>query len=135
MTFFEIIKGLFLGQPYSRQASKKQRIDPALVATRWAHIEELIRIGRPSNFKTAVLEADKLLDYVLKGQGFSGQTMGERMKSIPRKQYDRAFFDAMWSAHKLRNELAHNFEYEVMDFEAKTAVANYKKTLKELGAL
>ena len=105
------------------------------VREKWAEIETLMRVGRPSAFKTAILDADKLLDYVLKSLHYRGQTMGERMKSISRERFERDFFDAMWQAHKLRNEMVHNMDYNVMDFEARTAIKKFEKTLQDLGAL
>lgn len=102
---------------------------------KWAEIETLMKVGRPSAFKTAVLDADKLLDHVLKSLNYRGQTMGERMKMIPRDDFDRDFFNDMWQAHKLRNEMVHNMDYNVMDFEARTAIKKFEKTLQDLGAM
>ncbi|HRY60214.1 MAG TPA: hypothetical protein P5096_02455 [Patescibacteria group bacterium] len=94
-----------------------------------------MKLGKPSSFKSAILEADKLLDHVLKLYGYLGNSMGDRMKSLPRDSYSREFFDDMWGAHKLRNEMAHNIMYEVMDFEARKAIGQYKNVLQVLRVL
>ena len=110
MKFFEFIKKLIT--PYDQLVSRQSfnQSDLEYIKGKWGEIEVLVRSGRPSGFKTAVLEADTLLDYVLKGLGYKGQTMGDRMKSIPRDQFERRFFDDMWSAHKIRNEMVHNMD-------------------------
>lgn len=84
-------------------------------------------------FKTdprhAVLEADKLLDFVLKRRGFSG-SMGDKL----RKAGD--FFgktDAVWAAHKLRNRIAHEVGFEITTEEARRAHASFKQALFDLG--
>uniref|UniRef100_A0A7C4R4H6 DUF86 domain-containing protein n=1 Tax=candidate division CPR3 bacterium TaxID=2268181 RepID=A0A7C4R4H6_UNCC3 len=105
------------------------------IRRKWTEIEGLIKLGRPSNFKTAVFEADKLLDHALKLLGYRGQTMGDRMKSISRSDFEKSFFDDMWQAHKVRNEMVHNINYEVMDFEAKRVIEKFKRVLRELGVL
>jgi len=105
------------------------------VKRKWAEIEQLLKLGRPSNFKTAILEADKLLDHVFKLYGYRGKTMGDRMKSIPRDRFDRDFFDDMWQAHKIRNEMVHNMNYEVQHFEAGGVINKFRRVLRELGAL
>lgn len=104
------------------------------IKRKWEEIEQLMHLGRPSNFKTAILEADKLLDHTLKLYGYHG-SLADKMKALPRKNYDRDFFDDMWQAHKVRNEMVHNISYEVQHFEAKEAIGKFKRVLKELGAL
>lgn len=135
MTFFQILKKLFIPSPSARVRVGLSAQDREEIRRKWAEIEQLIKLGKPSNFKTAILEADKLLDHVLKLYGYKGQTMGDRMKAIPRLRYSPEFFNNMWQAHKLRNEMVHNIGYEVMDFEAKEAVGRFKRVLRELGAL
>ncbi|MBI2448129.1 hypothetical protein HYV44_01015 [Candidatus Microgenomates bacterium] len=135
MSFLSFLKKL-LTPSFSPSArgglSVQERI---YVREKWAEIETLMKVGRPSAFKTAVLDADKLLDHVLKSLNYRGQTMGERMKMIPRDDFDRDFFNDMWQAHKLRNEMVHNMDYNVMDFEARTAIKKFEKTLQDLGAM
>ena len=47
----------------------------------WNKIEELASYGKEMNLKLAIIEADKLLDSVLKKMYFPGKTMAERLKS------------------------------------------------------
>lgn len=134
MSFFDILKTIFTPSTFARSGvrgglSQNDLID---IKRKWDEIEGLMKLGRPSNFKNAILEADKLLDHVLKLYGYRGQTMGDRMKSLPRDSYSREFFNDMWDAHKVRNEMAHNINYEVMDFEARQAIGQFKSVLRDL---
>lgn len=77
----------------------------------------------------AVLKADKLLDFALKKAGYQG-TLGEKMKQA------RAVFrdnNGLWSAHKLRNRIAHEVGISVSSKQAKTALAAFKKAFFDLG--
>lgn len=135
MGFFDILKSIFTPSISPRVRADLNQTDLVDIKKKWEEIETLIKLGKPSSFKTAILEADKLLDHVLKLYGYSGNSMGDRMKSIPRDNYSREFFDDMWGAHKLRNEMAHNIMYEVMNFEAKKAIGQYKNVLQILKVL
>lgn len=83
--------------------------------------------------KQSVLDADKLLDYGL-SKKFSKKardlTLGEKLKKFGSVFSD---VDAVWSAHKLRNQIAHEFG-EINVKEAKNALSQLKKALNDLGA-
>jgi hypothetical protein len=82
-----------------------------------------------ANPAQAVMDADKLLDYALGVHGFKG-TMGEKLKKCGRRFSD---LDSIWSAHKLRNRLAHELG-GLERAEAKAALAGFKQGLNDLGA-
>ena len=69
----------------------------------------------------------------LKRAGFAGETMGERLQNIQSGQIQN--LDALWEAHKIRNRLAHDSDYFLRYAEAKRAVSQFEKILKELGVL
>ena len=100
---------------------------------RWEEIEKHINSTREAEWKFAVIEADKLVDEVLKGAGFQGDTMGERLMSIQPGQLTT--LQGLWEAHKIRNRLVHDVNYFLRYTEAKRAVGLYEKTLKELQAI
>ena len=93
---------------------------------RWEEIESL-------DAKYSIIEADKLVDNVLKRAGLQGNSMADRLrkaeKMIPRKVYQE-----MWDAHKLRNQLVHEVDYFVSDDASRLAVWKMKRFLITLGA-
>jgi hypothetical protein len=133
-----VLRAMFPDSPlWNRKKGRKAfgEKDILDIKRKWAEIEQLMSLGGPSHFKNAIMEADKLLDHVLKIKRLKGETMGERMKSIRRDDYERDFFDDMWQAHILRNRMSHAIDYEVQHFEAKRAIEQFKRVLKELKAL
>lgn len=110
---------------------RTETLDHQYVRDKLQEIEELVRLGRPSNFSRAILEADKLLDHILKGLRAPGLTMGDRLKAS-KNRFSPEGLDAAWQAHKIRNELVHNSQYEITDFMAREAVENFKKAIGEL---
>lgn len=103
------------------------------IDVRWDEIEKHINSTREAEWKFAVIEADKLVEELLKGAGFSGDTMGDRLINIQPGQLTT--LQNLWEAHKIRNRLVHDTNYFLRYTEAKRAVGLYEKTLKELQAL
>lgn len=99
---------------------------------RWLAIENQLSRDQPSSFHLCVLNADKLLDQALKERGVKGETMGERMKTA-KDTWSNA--NAVWTAHKLRNQIAHEPEVQVSYDDARRALAAFKQALKDVGAI
>ena len=58
--------------------------------------------------------------------------MGERLVAAQRALSDN---DAVWFAHKLRNRLVHEPDVKLRQNEAKKALAGFRQSLKDLGAM
>ena len=100
---------------------------------RWDEILRHMDSAKEAEWKFAIIEADKLLDSVLRKAGFPGDMLGERLMNIQEGQL--ATLDGLWEAHKVRNRLAHDTDYFLRYSEAKRAIDSYEQTLKELGGL
>lgn len=98
----------------------------------WLQIESQLIKDQESSYHLVILNADKLLDQALKQRGLHGETMGARMKSA---QNTWSNANAVWSAHKLRNQIAHETEVRVQYNDARRALAAFKQGLKDLGAI
>ncbi|NTW62418.1 diguanylate cyclase, partial [Candidatus Saccharibacteria bacterium] len=58
--------------------------------------------------------------------------VAERMKSAGSMFSDK---NGLWSAHKLRNRIAHESDIVVNFNDARYALSSFKKALKDLGAI
>lgn len=86
--------------------------------TRWQRIEALFNQGGESNWRQAILEADIMLDDMLTHQGYSGDSVGEKLKSI--EPSDFTGLQYAWAAHKVRNDIAHRGQdFTLTEREAK----------------
>ena len=126
-----VIFGILFLVAISGAHRKRSGLDHAHYQKQWATIEGFKQNGG-AGLQLAIFEADKLLDHALKGRGFRGETMGERLKGA-----NRAFMNtnAVWDAHKLRNRLAHEQNVQLSTGAADRALASFKAALKDLGAL
>ena len=87
------------------------------------------RILHLADQKHAVIEADKLLDHMLKRRGFQG-TLGDKLKKTQAVFTDR---NAVWEAHKVRNKLAHELDYRLSESEHRRAINGFEKAFRDLG--
>jgi len=99
---------------------------------RWLTIEQQLKRDEVSSYHLSVLNADSLLDQALKERGVSGTTMGERMKQMQQKWSNA---NNVWTAHKLRNQIAHQPDVTLGYDEARRALAAFKQALKDVGAI
>lgn len=99
---------------------------------KWMTIEKQLDKSDLSRCAMAVLSADKLLDQALREKGVKGQTMGERMKTA---QDVWTSANAVWGAHKLRNQIAHESDHHVTYDDARRAMSGFKQALKDVGAI
>ena len=102
------------------------------MARQWAKIAARSETGLESEYKLAVIEADSLLDEVLKKIGYEGETLGERLKKVPPDILPG--IEQVWDAHKTRNNIVHDPDYRLSFDGAKKAITIYEKALTDLGA-
>lgn len=121
---------LFAVLAITRQTT--HHLDVTKYRSRWLKIEQVLSRDQPASYQLAVLEADKLLDQALREKGVAGQTMGERMKAY-NSRWSNA--NAVWSAHKLRNRVAHETDVQVSFDDTRRALGGFKQGLKDVGAI
>lgn len=100
--------------------------------SRWLTIEQQLKRDEPSSYQLCVLNADKLLDQALQEKGVQGTTMGERMKNL-QKSWSNA--NNVWTAHKLRNQIAHESNVQINYDLARRALIAFKQALRDVGAI
>lgn len=77
--------------------------------------------------KDSLVELDKLLDYLLKNKRVKGETLGERLKNA-NSMFTRNDYNALWNAHKLRNQLVHEVEHSI----SITTIKNNSRTMASI---
>lgn len=110
-------------------SSQQQGLNVGLVQSKWAEITAMQNSG-PSGLKNALSEADKLLDYCMVGKGFAGETMGDRLKNGG-SQFSN--INAIWAAHKLRNQFAHEVEHDIVPEQVKQSIQALGNAIRDLG--
>lgn len=126
-----IVIGIVLLTIIASTRKKVPGLDQEEFRSKWLKIEGSVLDDEASSH-LAILNADKLLDAALKARGFRGETMGERLKSARTSLSNN---NAVWAAHKLRNQIAHESDVAIKSKTVRYALQAFKKALKDLGAL
>ncbi len=92
------------------------------IQVKWKHII------REKDVRHAIMDADKLLDYALKNMGYKG-SLGAKLKKAP---FLFKNINDVWSAHKVRNNIAHKMNYMVDEKTYKATMLKFKKAFKDL---
>ncbi len=100
---------------------------------RWRKIVKRLESGLESEYKTAVIEADDMLDYCLKRMGYEGQALEERLEKLTSAILPN--IKDVHGAHQLRNSLVQDPTHHLSIEDAKNALDIYEKALIDLQIL
>ncbi|MCU0667508.1 MAG: hypothetical protein MUF85_02730 [Patescibacteria group bacterium] len=107
-----------------------QGIDKAHFIHEWNDIVAMSKDEK--TYSTSVMSADKLLDEALKGLGYKGETMAERMVAAKNRLKNK---DELWRAHKVRNQIVHESKFKINEKQVKQALWAYQRAFKDLGVI
>jgi hypothetical protein len=99
----------------------------------WQVVLDHVNSESPAEWKLAILEADNMLDEILEDQGYVGNTVAEKLQAMSPGRI--ASYNAVWEAHKLRNQIAHGGALD-MDISKKIAldtIAKFGNAFRDLG--
>jgi len=100
--------------------------------TQWERLVRMVDGDNPSEWKIAVLEADKLLEAATLRMA-SGDSLGERLKNIEGGNYNTV--QSAWEAHKIRNRIAHEPDHILTKREARRAMHHFEQVFHEFGII
>jgi predicted Zn-dependent protease len=124
-----VLLGLIAGTTFLLKR-KPKKLNQAYYQQRWQDLQKLCK--DKATWPLAIIDADKLLDDVLKRSRYKGKTMGERLVAAQR---DITSNDEVWFGHKLRNRLVHESNVQLTEKMVKEALVGIRSALKDLGAL
>lgn len=76
----------------------------------------------------AIMDADKLLDHALSLLGYKG-SLGNKLKQSASLFSN---INKVWAAHKIRNNIAHQMNYEVDEKTYRRTMLYFKQAFKDL---
>ncbi|MDO8183672.1 MAG: hypothetical protein Q7T49_01665 [bacterium] len=97
--------------------------------TRWDNLQTYLESDNESDWKLAIIEADKLLDELVTKMGYQGDNLGERLKAI--EPSDFLSLQAAWEAHKMRNRIAHEQGLRLSRRDVNRVIAQYDQVFRE----
>lgn len=114
---------LFVAKKYSKKRWSEQ--DRSFFTKNWQ------KILNEKDSKHKIMDADKLLDAMLKKKGLSG-SLGDKLKNNEKLFSD---LNGLWEAHRLRNKLAHEIDFNLEQAQATQAMKGFKNAFGDLDLL
>ncbi|MSR76324.1 MAG: hypothetical protein EXS68_01920 [Candidatus Ryanbacteria bacterium] len=99
----------------------------------WTRVKSGLKDASDANAALLVIEADSLVDRILKDMKLPGETMGERLTALGEQRFES--IDDLWEAHKLRNQIAHEGAKGITYGDAVWALEKYERALKKLDVI
>ncbi len=127
-----VIVGALLLMIISINKRSGKQLDTEHYRAKCLEIEHQLNKDDQASYQLCVINADKLVDQVLRDMGIKGKTMAERMKNSASRYSDR---NGIWKAHILRNKITHEVGVVVSYDETLRALSSFRKALKDLGAI
>lgn len=87
----------------------------------------------PDNYRKAVVLIEELFNNVLKAANFSGENLEKKLSKVPSDQLE--FKDDIIWAHKLKERIVADENFQVDREEAKRAVYIFERALKEMNVI
>ena len=97
---------------------------------RWQHIQDLIKSYNESDWRQAIIEADIILEEMLDKMGYDGISIGDKLKIVERSDF--VTLDKAWSAHKVRNQIAHDgSNFKLTRDVAEKTIKDFEEVFRE----
>src|SRR3989344_3768146 len=97
---------------------------------KWEKVIKYANSNNVSDWRLAIIEADVMLEELLRTIGYKGESVGEILKSVDKSEF--LTIEDAWEAHKVRNAIAHSGgEFQLNERETKRAITLFEKVFKE----
>ena len=113
--------------------AKRPIVSQGKTEKRWSDILARLESGNPSQYKAAVLEADAFADEMLKGIGYAGTNMKERLAQM--KDGEVLAAEQLKAAHAVRNRIIQDPDFSLAKEEAGAILKQYEVFFNELELL
>lgn len=110
-------------------------VEPSPVAKRqaterWGYIQSLLKSYNTNDWKQAVIEADIMLEEMLREAGYAGDGVGDMLKNANTEDFTT--LQSAWDGHKVRNSIAHTGAgFKLSKQEAEKAISKFKEVFEE----
>ncbi|MBI4991770.1 MAG: hypothetical protein HZB99_00950 [Candidatus Harrisonbacteria bacterium] len=125
--YLEIKKEQFLDIWGSKSVSRRRTLRA------WKQILKRLQSKESNQWKLAILEADYILNEILKMSGYLGNKLEEKLELITPAQL--ASVDQVRNAHEVRDKISKDPTYELSAEEAAAVIEIYKQAFKELNLI
>ena len=118
--YLDALKDFFAYQPFLKKKWTKK----------WKKIKNRLETGIESEAKLAIIEADSLLEELLKEAGYEGKDLEEKLKSATKEVIPN--LEEVLEARKIRDNIVYDPDYKLDLSVAKKLLSVYEKAIEYL---
>ena len=97
---------------------------------RWEQVLKYANSENDSDWRQAIIEADVMLEELLRTSGYVGESVGEMLKSVDKSDF--LTIEDAWDAHKTRNAVAHSgTDFRLNNRETRHTIAQFERVFRE----
>ncbi len=97
---------------------------------RWDVVQNHLDSDNEADWKFAVIEADNILDELVRKMGYDGEDLGERLKAVEPSDFQS--LRSAWEAHMVRNKIVHESSgFKLTYAETKRVIGLYEQVFRE----
>lgn len=100
------------------------------LARQWEKIKQRAETGTEPDRKLALMEANTIIEEILDQQGFTGDTLEERLKKAPPGYLSNV--EALIEANQIRNNIVHDPDFQLSQDDTRNSLSIYEKALIDL---
>lgn len=117
-----------------REALKREQEKSRDENPRWHYVLTLTESSNESDWRVGIMEADSMLEELLREKGISGDTVAELLEGARSNGY--LHIQDAWDAHLIRNQIAHQgAQFPLSQIEARRIMKLYQNFFEELGVI
>ena len=103
---------------------------PPVDRSRWEVVVRHSESENPADWRLAIIEADNMLDEMVKSMGYVGENLGERLRVIEPSDFET--LNQAWEAHRVRNRIVHEGStFELTRMEMDRVITLYQNVFNE----
>lgn len=99
----------------------------------WVRVVNRLEMPDSAEHKLALIEADDIVDNILRRMGYAGNDLGERLAHLTAMTLPN--LNQLTQAHQVRNNIVHDPDYHLTLDQARKTLEVYEAALKDLQAL
>lgn len=100
----------------------------SVLARRWDRIKKRTERRDVSQYKVAILEADKFIDEVVGAMGIRGKDLGEKLANVHPGHFDN--LEELKAAHQVRNRVLHEAGFDPDEQTTKKIIAIFDHLIR-----
>lgn len=118
-----------INEALKREQEKNRDENP-----RWHYVLTLTESPNESDWRVGIMEADSMLEELLREKGISGDTVAELLEGARSNGY--LHIQDAWDAHLIRNQIAHQgINFPLSQVESRRIMKLYQNFFEELGVI